>query len=107
MYVNLLVSALEQQEPDVDEVTKGASLARLLCCRRRLRSATFGPRTTQSPSTAIGDQLAYDVALIRLARQWGVVCQASEFDQPQWRRNQLEETLASKGVHLDDLDPQC
>jgi hypothetical protein len=49
----------------------------------------------------LADQVAYDVALIELARSVGLPCDPATFDQPELRRNELDRELAARGVHVD------
>ncbi len=49
---------------------------------------------------AVADQLAYDAALVRLARKRGVVVDIGCFDVPDQGRARLEQALVDKGVNL-------
>ena len=49
---------------------------------------------------AVADQLAYDAALIRLARKRGIPIGAGDFDIPERGRTALEDALVAKGVNL-------
>ncbi len=52
--------------------------------------------------SALATQVAYDLALIRLARSVGLACQPNDFSQPETQRHELRRALASRGVHLDE-----
>jgi len=49
---------------------------------------------------AVADQLAYDAALVRLARARGIAIGANAFDIPDQGRAQLEEAIIALGVSL-------
>jgi hypothetical protein len=48
----------------------------------------------------VADQLAYDAALVRLARKRGVPTDLGSFDVPALGRAQLEQALLDRGVRL-------
>jgi hypothetical protein len=60
---------------------------------------------TGSVSDAIAVQIAYDSALILLARRLGIGCGPEAFDQPQAARSRLEEALISRGYRLKRSSP--
>ena len=97
MYSDLLDAALsEVGRPDDGLRTRG-SLAELLHYRRKLAedAARTGPDWALQ---ALADQLAYDVALIRLARRAGVRCSVRGFDRPEQERGRLEHDLERQGI---------
>ena len=97
MYSDLLDAALsEVGRPDDGLPTRG-SLAELLHYRRKLAedAARTGPDWALQ---ALADQLAYDVALIRLARRAGVSCSVRGFDRPEQERGRLEHDLERQGI---------
>jgi len=49
---------------------------------------------------AVADQLAYDAALVRLARRRGITTDSTTFVVPGRGRAQLEQELIDKGVNL-------
>ena len=52
---------------------------------------------------ALTDQMAYDVALIKLAQRVGIECSASEFDVPERARAMLERTLFARGIPVSGI----
>jgi hypothetical protein len=103
IYTQLLTAAIEQADAFDDKATTGEALARMLECRARLGINVAGGSESGWAATAIADQLAYDVALINLARCSGIEASPSGFDPPQKERAQLERTLENRGTHLDRL----
>jgi hypothetical protein len=106
MYAYILEAALRERSQPTAQLTTGDALAVLLECRRFLGSIA-SPRSAGWGSTALANQVAYDLAIIDLARSIGLDCDAASFDQPQRRRIELERELISRGVALDDLDQQA
>ena len=104
MYTQLLETALDGAGPD-EQMSAGESLAALLRAAGRLGSLpqSSGAGAGWVPA-AVVDQLAYDMALVRLSRCLGIDCDIAGFDRPERERARLKEALASRGVHLDELD---
>jgi hypothetical protein len=98
MYTQLLGAALERHSLSPSEATSGQALADLLHSRKRLKEATR--HGSNWASAAVADELAYDIALIELARLVGVECEIGEFDKPAEGRTHLEERLESRGIFL-------
>jgi hypothetical protein len=48
----------------------------------------------------VADQLAYDAALVRLARKRGIPCELDSFAVPEQGRANLEQALIERGVNL-------
>ncbi len=101
MYADILERAFERRPgtgapPSVSEATW-----ELLRCRRRLSSTHPGNRLTGWAASAVANQVAYDVALIELARCLGIACDPGTFDRPALRRNELDRQLAERGVRVD------
>jgi hypothetical protein len=106
MYANILDVALRDRSRSDTGMTTGETLAVVLACRQHLDSID-SERGMDWSSTALASQVAYDIALIDLARCVGLDCEPRSFDQPQERRAELERELASRGIRLDDLDQQA
>jgi hypothetical protein len=73
----------------------------LLDRRNRLGETRTTRRPTEWAAIALANQVAYDVALIELARSAGIACDPDTFDQPELRRSELARELAARGVHVD------
>ena len=101
IYTQLLAAADARACQLAGEPTNGERLVELLRCRVQLGARRPSPSTRGWAPGAIGDQVAYDLALIGLARQLGVACNA--FDPPEPERRRLEAELSARGVSLDDL----
>jgi hypothetical protein len=99
MYADLLDSAFGRRAgispPTVTEATK-----ELRDRWSRLASTCPRRRPGEWAANALANQVAYDVALIELARSVGIACDPSTFDQPELRRSELNRELAARGVHL-------
>lgn len=99
MYAQLLEAVLDYEEDPETRARSQGPLADVL----RLRHAMDRNATRTDPGwalQAVADQLAYDAALIRLARRRGIVARPSDFDAPLHGRAVLEEALVAKGVNL-------
>ena len=99
MYTRLMCSALDKLASSSDGATTGQALAELLRCRNRL-GARMSLEGSNRASAAIADELAYDIALIDLARLYGIECDVSDFDNPIRGRALLERGLGSRGVRV-------
>jgi hypothetical protein len=98
MYRQLLSAAIEERRPAAVESTPAEALSTLFQCRDRLRS--WGKETDWT-SRALADQVAYDIALIELARCVGIDCGIDTFDRPERRRLELTRELTARGIDLD------
>jgi len=101
MYARLLEAVLtEEDDPSPSVHTRSSGpLAELV----RLRHAMDKHAGRNDPGwalQAVADQLAYDAALVRLARKRGVPVELGCFDVPERGRAQLEQALADRGVNL-------
>ena len=98
IYTQLLDSALDEVTTD-NELTPSDALAELVRCRNLL-GAGFARTGSNWAPAAVADELAYDIALIGLARSLGVECDVNRFDRPGHERARLESELAARGIHL-------
>ncbi len=99
MYSQLLEAVLDHEaDPEVRPRSQGP-LADVL----RLRHTMDRHAARTDPGwalQAVADQLAYDAALIRLARRRGIAADPGDFELPQHGRAALEDALIAKGVNL-------
>jgi hypothetical protein len=103
MYAQLIGAALERVEPG-ETRTAGEVLSELIRCRSQLEPSRSGDRSLSWVPEAVANQLAYDVALVELARCHGIDCDPLAFDQPPAERSRLENALAARGVQVVELD---
>ena len=99
MYSQLLAAVLDYEaDPEVRPRSQGP-LADVL----RLRHAMERHATRTDPGwalQAVADQLAYDAALIRLARRRGIPTDPARFENPGQGRAEVEDALVAIGVDL-------
>jgi hypothetical protein len=101
MYARLLLAVLtDEVEPANGHPTRSSGpLAEL----QRLRHVMDKHAERADPGwalQAVADQLAYDAALVRLARKRGVPVDLGCFDVPEQGRAALEQALVDKGVNI-------
>ena len=107
MYTQILDVALRERPQREAEMATGEALSALLDCRQHLDLVASSERGTDWSSAALANQIAYDIALIDLARCVGLDCDPSSFDQPQRRRTDIERQLISRGVRLEGFDQRA
>jgi hypothetical protein len=99
MYTELLEAVLGYEADPATQPRSQGPLADVI----RLRHTMERHATRTDPGwalQAVADQLAYDAALVRLARKRGVPASPDAFDFPQRGRAGLEEALVALGVNL-------
>lgn len=96
IYSELLNAALEQTQKDEDEPTIGEAWANLLECRGRLGADISLDTQPGWATAAVADQLAYDIALIRLARRLEADIDLNGFGQGLDERTRLERALETR-----------
>jgi hypothetical protein len=101
MYAQILDAALRERPFPVAGTTVSEALSGFLHCRDRLRPFEMQADWT---TTALASQVAYDIALIELARSVGLDVDPHTFDQPERRRTELRRELIARGIRLDKLD---
>ena len=102
MYADILNRAFGRRPTTASPPTVTEAIKEVLDCRSRLAPTRPLERQLDWAASAVANQVAYDVALIDLARSVGIACEPDTFDQPEIRRNELGRELAARGVHLDD-----
>lgn len=103
IYTQLLDTALDELASNARELKQGEALADLVRCRNLVGAGFARTRSNWAPA-AVADELAYDIALIRLARSLGVECDISRFERPGHERSRLEHQLADRGIRLLESD---
>jgi hypothetical protein len=104
MYTELLDAALHQVPIDgLGEEERGA-VAEAQRCRSQLErgAADVDPDMV---SAALALQIAYDVALLRLAGLVGIESDPYRFDRPYDERTRLEGELTQRGISLATTAP--
>jgi len=101
MYVDLLEAVLSDEgDPSVPPPARSpgplAELIRLRHVLEKHAARTEPGRALQS----VTDQLAYDAALVRLARKRGIPFELVSFSVPERGRAALEAALVERGVNL-------
>jgi hypothetical protein len=106
MYVQLLDASLDELVSSTD-LTAPDALAELVRRRSSLCAKRASHLESHLPaSDSVSDELSYDVALIRLARVLGIACDVKDFERPGHGRARIELNLVSRGIEVDELDPQ-
>jgi hypothetical protein len=100
MYADILDSAFLERPGTTSSLTVTEAVTELLDRWKKLTSTRAKERSIDWAATALANQVAYDVALIDLARSVGIACDPDTFEQPERRRNELNRELAARGVHL-------
>jgi len=106
MYTHILGAALDERPVPAVTPTTAEALAALLQCHTRVGSSASSERRLDWSSIALAHQVAYDIALIDLARCVGIAGDPSTFDQPERRRNELKQELEYRGIPVDELEQQ-
>jgi hypothetical protein len=101
MYADILDSAFGWLPKAESPPTMTDAINVLVDCRTRLGQTRTTERPTDWAASALANQVAYDVALIELARSVGIACGPDTFDQPELRRSELRRELAIRGVDVD------
>ena len=99
MYTELLDAVLDYEADPATRPRSQGPMADVI----RLRHTMERHATRTDPGwalQAVADQLAYDAALVRLARKRGIPAGTDAFDIPQRGRTGLEEALLVLGVNL-------
>ena len=103
MYQRFLGMALDEAS-DGDGLTSGEALVQLLLCRSQLHQRSDDPDRSSGAASALGEELDYDISLLRLARLLGIEVDVQAFSQPSIERSRLEDAIESHGIRLDELD---
>lgn len=106
MYSDLLLAALAIDEPSEGEPVASSALIDVLRCRRQLQESQWIRAGMERVPDTLTEELAYDVALIKLARLLRIDCDADEFDRPEAGRTRLEVILSARGVSLNEIETQ-
>jgi hypothetical protein len=64
---------------------------------------SVGPPRGESAYSALGAEIAYDRALLKLCAVYGIESSPQGFSRPSYERNRLERELAARGMDLSKL----
>ncbi len=102
MYTQLLDAALDHRR-----VAQPTETTRVLAELRVRRSELLHDvrEDADDVSVVLARQIAYDLALLRLAAVVGLPADPSRFEPPEMERHRLEEALGQHGIELEDPGP--
>jgi hypothetical protein len=104
MYTRLLDAALRER-PLTEVGAREHALGEVIRCRRDLEDGV-PPGAADTVPVALALQIAYDVALVEMARAVGVDTDPNRFEQPQTERERLERALSrSRIIEMSADDP--
>jgi hypothetical protein len=106
IYVQLLGASLSERNPPPDWLNTPEVLAELLRRRLGLYAGSAASMGGHWAPDAIASELSYDVALISLARLFGIDCEVNDFERPGHGRARTESAIRSRGVRLDEFESQ-
>jgi hypothetical protein len=104
IYTQLLSVALDEARTSNDETCHTSTteaLANVAACRSRLHVDAGAPAQPDWAPGALADQLAYDIALIDLARHFDIDVDLDGFGRSLTERARIEQMLISRGLPLD------
>lgn len=97
MYVELLATAMNEWVDEADHVDL---VEHALTCRTNMLTAS---RRSENAYSALGAEVSYDRALVKLAQALHISTNLSNFSRPSEERRRLERALAEAGVDLGAL----
>ncbi len=104
IYSELLSVALDEPVPSNDEASTAEALAKVAASRSRLNVEETPSTQSDWTAGAIADQLAYDIALIELARLLGIEVDLGGFGRSLTERARIEQLLMARGLPIDQVN---
>ena len=101
MYTQLLDAAFGQHQPPFEGTGEPQALDEVHRCRRELEEGIPPDGDADTVPVVLAREIAYDVALLELARVVGVDTDPSRFEQPQLERERLEHAFGALGMRLE------
>jgi hypothetical protein len=98
MYTQLLDAAVEQRAPVALRPTRRSALNALRRRRGDLNEDRPAPTDPDAVPVVLAREIAYDVALLELAKVLGIETDPSRFEQPRQERARLEKELRERGI---------
>ena len=100
MYTELIEAALAEVYPQGEPISSAQALAEVVRRRPLLASSGWSGAGPPNVPATLAEEVAYDVALIRLARSVDVECDPRNFGWPRDERRKVERDLLSRGFRL-------
>ncbi len=102
MYTQLLSSVFDDW---VNELTGAALIDYAIVCRDEMLVSHRSVESAGGDSAyiALGAEIAYDRALLKLCSLYGVDSSPERFSRPGYERNRLERELAARGLDLTEM----
>ncbi len=100
MYSQLIRSALDTRDVEFDAPIEQLHKDLLSLHASLQRTGSEYPKHSREAAAEIAQQLAYDVAMVDLARKLGVACDLSGFDRPEEERLRLRRELSRLGIKV-------
>ena len=97
MYKQLLDAVLAYEVDPATQSRSQGPLADVIRLRHTIKRHAAGTDPGWALNS-VADQLAYDAALVRLARKRGITVRSDSFDIPERGRTALENALIAQGV---------
>jgi hypothetical protein len=104
MYTQLLDAALGQRPPFQTDMTEERAVEQVVRCREELAEGVPPGIDPDTVPAVLALQIAYDVALLELARVVGVDSGAARFEQPRLERERLERAFGALGIDLEAVE---
>ncbi len=101
MYTQLLDAAFGQCQPPIEGFGERGALDEVVRCHCALEEGIPPDGDADTVPVVLALQIAYDVALLELARVVGVDTDPSRFEQPQLERERLERAFGALGMSLE------
>ena len=101
MYTELLDAASRQHRPPIEGAGELQALHEVHRCRRELEEGIPPDDDADTVPVVLALQVAYDIALLELARAVGIDTEPSRFEQPQLERERLERAFGALGMRLE------
>ena len=101
MYTQLLDAAYRQHRSTIEGAGEPQALDEVHRCWREMQEGIPPDGDADTVPVLLAREIAYDVALLELARVVGVDTDPSRFEQPQQERERLERAFGALGMRLE------
>jgi hypothetical protein len=103
MYSELLACALRDSESEGEGEALAALVERVRLRHQILDLERVSQGTTPNAVNGIVSELQYDLALLRLCREFEISFDVTDFERPAGERRRLEQALELSGISLTDV----